>query len=82
MTYYKVYLRHKESRHKDQVVKHCIQIGDVYFKPVRYRDGSPEHEPVDDPFQVGWEYQPIELDRTGYYILKVESEGSEWEEEE
>lgn len=82
MTYYKVYLRHKESRHKDQVVKHCIQIGDVYFKPVRYRDGSPEHEPVDDPFQVGWEYQPIELDHTGYYILKVETEGSEWEEEE
>lgn len=80
--YYKLYLRHKESRHKDKVVKHCIRLGDVYFRPDKLRDGSPEHEPVDNPHDVGWEYVPVELDSTGFYILKVESEGDAWEDDE
>lgn len=74
MKMYTVTLRHKESRHKDAKVKHCILLGDVYFRPAKYRDGSPEHEPVDDLNETGWEYIPLDLDSTGYYILKSELE--------
>ncbi len=81
MNMYTVTLRHKNSRHKDKTVKHCILLGDVYFRPEKYRDGSPEHEPVDELDEIGWEYVPMELDSTGYYILKSEKEPEEEEKE-
>lgn len=73
--FYTLTFKHDRLR-KKVVIKHCIKFGDnLYLRPMKYANGSPEREPVNDIEEdTGIDYEPINFDRLGYKLIKEELE--------
>lgn len=73
--FYTLTFKH-DRLHKKVVIKHCIKFGDnLYLRPMKYANGSPEREPVNDIEEdTGIDYEPINFDRLGYKLIKEEPE--------
>lgn len=73
--FYTLTFKHERLR-KKVVIKHCIKFSDdLYLRPMKYANGSPEREPVEDIEEdIGMDYEPINLERSGYRLVKEEPE--------
>ena len=55
-------IRIKTERGKEIDIKHCSKENDLYLRPVKYRNGDPEHILVEDPDEeIGYDYQAFYL---------------------
>lgn len=53
----------------------CKVTQDTWMRPVKYRDGSPEHTSVEDiDEEIGWEYEPMDL--SGWTITEKQRESN------
>lgn len=71
----------KTRRGKTIHMYNCIKGDDGYYRPVKYRNGSPEHEDlakIDIFNELGWDYEKIDLPSDCSYIsFKKQTEPKE-----
>lgn len=65
----------KTPRNKRFTIKHCVDIGGIWFRPVKYRNGSDEHEDIlDIDEEIGWDYEPLNLPGSEWKITDKKEE--------
>lgn len=65
----------KTPRNKKIKIKHCIDIGGTWFRLVKYRNGSDEHEDIlDMDEEIGWDYEPLNLPGSEWKITDKKEE--------